>query len=152
MVAILIALAIGWGAVAPAAAQEPALPPDAVDPPAWPRSERIWPAPEPFSLNGYDALQAMAMIRRVGRVVRWNGLERRTVAVSSVEAVAAGRIDDYPPAHRQRWDLLLNGEPLPWNEIYIEYGGELLSLRLLFTYRNQRPVPDIPYRLDSSTP
>ncbi|MFO8043232.1 MAG: hypothetical protein R6U25_08530 [Alkalispirochaeta sp.] len=124
------------------------LPPDAIDPPAWPRSGKIYPAPEPFSLNGYDALQAMAIIRREGLLIERTGDGREIVVVDSIEAVPAEPIEDYPPQHQRRWDLLLNGEPLRWDTTYIEYGGRLLSLRLLFTYRNQRPVPDIPYVLE----
>jgi hypothetical protein len=140
-------LALCWVAAAPppVGAQ---LPPDAIDPPAWPRSTVIYPAPEPFSLNDHDALHAMAMIRRAGLLVRATGGGRETVVVDSVAAVEADPIPDYPPAHRRRWDLVLNGEPLPWDSTYIEYGGRLLNLRLLFTYRNQRPVPDIPYVLE----
>lgn len=124
------------------------LPPDAIEPPAWPRSSVIWPAPEPFSLNGYDALQAMALIRRAGLLVERTGEGRRTVVVDSVDAVPAEPLPDYPPGHRDRWDLILNGEAISWDTLYVEYGGRLLSLRLLFTYRNQRPVPDIPYVLE----
>lgn len=124
------------------------LPPDAIDPPAWPRSGEIFPAPDPFSLNGYDALQAMAIIRREGLLIERTGEGREIVVVDSIEAIPAEPLQDYPPQHQQRWDLLLNGEPLRWNTTYIEYGGRLLNLRLLFTYRNQRPVPDIPYSLE----
>ncbi|MEX2444182.1 MAG: hypothetical protein WD492_11275 [Alkalispirochaeta sp.] len=140
MVAVLIL-------VSSLSAQTP-LPPDAIDPPAWPRSGGIYPAPEPFTLNGYDALQAMAMIRREGLLIERTGSGREIVVVDSIEAVPADPVEEYPPQHRQRWDLLLNGEPLRWDSTYIEYGGRLLSLRLLFTYRNQRPVPDIPYVLE----
>jgi len=124
------------------------LPPDAIEPPAWPRSTTIWPAPDPFSLNGYDALQAMSLIRRAGLLVERTGEGRRTVVVESVDAVPAEPLPEYPPGHRDRWDLLLNGEAISWDTLYVEYGGRLLSLRLLFTYRNQRPVPDIPYILE----
>jgi hypothetical protein len=133
---------------APAAADRTGLPPDAIEPPAWPRSSAIWPAPEPFSLNGYDALQAMALIRRAGLLVERTGEGRRTVVVDSVDAVPAEPLPEYPPGHRDRWDLVLNGEAISWDTLYVEYGGQLLSLRLLFTYRNQRPVPDIPYVLE----
>ena len=140
-------------ATAPLTAQERAagepLPPDAVEPLAWPRSTRTFPAPEPFSLNGYDARQAMAMIRRVGLLVRGgNTASREIIVVDSVEAVRGEVIDGYPPLHRQRWDILLNGAPVDWDDTYIEYGGRLVNLQLLFTYRNQRPIPPVPFLLD----
>jgi hypothetical protein len=134
--------------VTPTGGDRRGLPPDAIDPPAWPRSTTIWPAPDPFSLNGYDALQAMSLIRRAGLLVERTGEGRRTVVVESVDAVPAEPLPEYPPGHRDRWDLLLNGEAISWDTLYVEYGGRLLSLRLLFTYRNQRPVPDIPYILE----
>jgi hypothetical protein len=138
---------LGLLIAAPGTAQT-GLPPDAIDPPEWPRSGEIYPAPDPFTLNGYDALQAMAIIRREGLLIERTGDGRDIVVVDSIEAIPAEPIEDYPPQHRQRWDLLLNGEPLRWDTTYIEYGGRLMSLRLLFTYRNQRPVPDIPYILE----
>ena len=100
-----------------------------------------------FPLNGYDALQVMALLRREGLVVQTTPDGRRIVAVEQVEAVPAGSIPSYPPAHRRRWNILLNGDPFPWDTTYIEYGGTLTNLRLLFTYRNMRPIPDIPYVL-----
>ncbi|MCG8478488.1 MAG: hypothetical protein MI724_05280 [Spirochaetales bacterium] len=129
-------------------AEEP-LPPDALEPLSWPRSTRIFRSPEPFSLNGYDARQAMAMIRRVGLLVRGRDTaSREIIVVDSVEAVRGDTIEDYPPLHRQRWDVLLNGAPIDWDDTYIEYGGRLVNLQLLFTYRNQRPVPPVPFLLD----
>jgi hypothetical protein len=50
-----------------------------------------------FSLNGYDALQAMALIRRAGLLVERTGEGRRTVVVDSVDAVPAEPLPDYPP-------------------------------------------------------
>ena len=54
--------------------------------------------------------------------------------------------------HQSRYDIELNGEPLDWDHTYIEFGGEMVNLRLLFTYRNQGPVPDVPYRLTYPAP
>lgn len=140
------AVVILWATVlAPIDAQESAagepLPPDALEPLAWPRSTRIFPSPEPFSLNGYDARQATAMIRRAGLLIRGRDVaSREIIVVNTVEAVRGTVIEDYPPLHRQRWNLHLNGAPISWDDTYIEYGGRLVNLQLLFTYRNQRPV------------
>lgn len=125
------------------------LPPDAIVPRVWPRSSSVFTTPDPFTVNGYDARHAMALVRRAGLLIRDSGAgPREIVAVRSVEAVRAGSLPEMPPGHRDRWDLLLNGEPLEWESMYIEYGGELLNLQLLFTYRNQMPVPDRPFRLE----
>jgi hypothetical protein len=132
---------------APPASGTP-LPPDAIDPATWPRSTAIYPAPEPFSVNYYDARLAMAMIRRERLLIRRVGSGREIVPVRTIEIRDVGTDDRLPETHRHRYDLVLNGAPLPWDELYIEYGGRLLNLRLLFTYRNQRPVPDVPFSLD----
>ncbi len=129
-------------------ADSAALPPDALDPPAWPRSATIFPTPDPFSVNGYDALQAIALLRRAGMVMKVDGDFREIIAVRSVEAEKIPPIDSMPEGHVERYDLLLNGEPLRWDLHYVEYGGRMVNLQLLFTYRNQRPVPDVPFILD----
>lgn len=144
-------LVAAWAVVATAgvAGQDERLPPDAIEPPAWPRSTRIWPAPDPFTLNSYDARQAAALIRRARLlVVPESDTSRRILPVRSVSIVSAGRDERYPPTHRDRWDIELNGEPLDWRSTYVENGGRLVNLQLLFTYRNQRPVPDEPFRLE----
>ena len=140
--AILAFLPVFAGAEAAAA-----LPPDAIDPPKWPRSEAIIDAPMPFSLSAYDALQAIAMIERERLLIRWGGGGREIVVAESVDAVEVDPLPGMPRNHRRRYDLFLNGEPLPWDEMYIRYGGQMLNLQLLFTYRNQRPVPDVPFVL-----
>ncbi len=151
-ISLSVAMVIAW-AIVPVAAQERVaeepMPPDALEPPAWPRSTRVFRSPEPFSLNGYDARQATAMIRRAGLLVRGGDTaSREIIVVDAVRAVRGEIIDEYPPLHRQRWDILLNGAPIDWDDTYIEYGGQLVNLQLLFTYRNQRPVPPVPFVLD----
>ncbi len=135
----------GAGSLVAQTPSEDRMPPDAIDPQVWPRSTDIFSVPEPFTLIGYDVLQAEALIRRAGLLIRLIGENREIVAVRTVEVVEIGRMEQMPPLHRRRYDLLLNGEPMDWDALYIEYGGRLVNLRLLFTYRNQRPVPDVPY-------
>lgn len=107
------------------------------------------PAPEPFSLNSYDAIQAVLMIRQAPALLRADDDGTRTiVAVASVRSVW---IDFNPEAfvnHQNRYDLELNGEPLDWDHLFIEFAGSMVNLRLLFTYRNEHPVPDVRYRAD----
>ena len=107
------------------------------------------PAPEPFTLNSHDVIDAVWMIRRSFALVYRSGEgTRRTVPVRSVESVWAGFNPDAYENHQNRYDILLNGEPLDWDHLYIEYAGSLVNLRLLYTYRNQQPIPDVQYRLD----
>lgn len=107
----------------------------------------ILPAPDPFSLNSYDAISAVLMIRRVPALLRLRSDgSRDIVPVRSARSVWV----DYDPhayeGHQHRYDILLNGEPLDWDSTYIEYAGSMVNLRVLFTYRNQRPVPETTYR------
>ena len=45
-----------------------------------------------------------------------------------------------------RYDIVVNGGSLDWDNSYIEYGGEMVNFRLLFTYRNQYPPKHLKYR------
>lgn len=96
----------------------------------------------------YDAQHVAALIRRAGLLVHRDPTGRTTVLVRSVEIVEVEPLESMPPAHRRRWDIVLNGTPLDWPNTYIERGGKLVNLQLLFTYRNQRPVPDTPFVLE----
>ena len=108
----------------------------------------ILPAPDPFTLNGYDAVTAVAMIHRARLLQHWDfHTAPSIVAVRSVRAYFVGVDLDAFEGHQERYDVELNGEPIDWDHTYIEYDGDMINLRLLFTYRNQRPVPDVPYRL-----
>ena len=124
------------------------LPPDAIDPAGWPRSTAIYDTPDPFSLNGYDALHAIALLKRERLVIRRTGSSREIVPVRTVVARELDPMEEMPPLHRRRYTLVLNDEPIEWERMYIDYGGRLLNLQLLFTYRNQRPVPDAPFVLE----
>jgi hypothetical protein len=111
-------------------------------------SNLILPSPEPFSLSGYDAAQAIAMIRREKLLEYWDGNSLpRILPVHTIWAVFI-RIDHSAfPGHRIRYDLVLNGNNLDWDHTYIDFDGSMTNLRLLFTYRNQYPPTDIHYRI-----
>lgn len=116
-----------------------------------PADAYIIPAPQPFTVDVYSAIQAMAMLKRVGLIeLRSAGPERTVrptiIAVRTVWAVDAGTIDSYPPGHRQRFNIILNGEPLDWNRAFINYGDGMINLRALFTYRNQYPTAGLKLR------
>lgn len=105
-------------------------------------------ASEPFSLSGYDASHAVAMISRARILQHWDGKNRpQNVGVETVRAIFVGFDLSAFEGHQERYDVELNGARLDWDHTYIEYDGDMLNLRLLFTYRNQHPVPDAPYRL-----
>lgn len=108
----------------------------------------IVPAPEPFSLSSRDAIHAVLLIRQVGLLQWWDGESRPVIVpVDEVYSVHVGFDPDAYEGHQNRYDLMLNGEPLDWDHLYIAYDEDVLNLRLLYTYRNQQPIPDVPYRL-----
>jgi hypothetical protein len=106
------------------------------------------PSPLPFSLNSYDVIDAVWMIRRARVLLyRYADGSVEPIRVRTASSVWIGYDRKAYEGHRNRYDVLLNGEPLDWGNTYIEYDGEMLNMQLLWTYRNQRPVPDVPYRL-----
>jgi len=108
----------------------------------------LLPAPRPFTLDLYHARMAKAMLERVGVVlVRTGEDEHRSVGVRKVRIEYVGKDSRYPEPYNKRYDLRLNGRPLEWSRTYIEYDFRMVNMRMLFTYRNQRPVPDVPYYL-----
>lgn len=103
---------------------------------------------EGFTLNSYDVIDAVMRIRRSRFLLeRRESGPPRVVTVESAFSEWVGYEPDAFENHRNRYTIVLNGEPIDWDSLYIEYGGEMVSLRLLYTYRNQRPIPEIPYRL-----
>ena len=112
------------------------------------RGDAILPNPEPFSLNAYDAVSAVALIERAGFLQLWDGSGLpETVAVTEAEAVYIGTDEEAVPAQRNRYDIVVNGELLDWQRTYVEYGGRMVSVRLLFTYRNQHPPAYLRYMI-----
>ena len=92
----------------------------------------------PFSLNAYDAVHALYLLRRTLflRVRRRSG-QLETVRIREVRAL---RLKDAPnpltPFERKRYDILVNGERIDWANSFIEYDEREINLRLLYTYRN----------------
>lgn len=108
----------------------------------------IFPAPRPFTLNIYDARMAEALLERVGLVELRTGEDStRIVKVRKVRIEYVAENPELPEPYRKRFDIRLNGRPLEWNKTYIKYDFRMVNMRLLFTYRNERPVPNVPYYL-----
>jgi hypothetical protein len=113
----------------------------------------LYRSPEPFSVNEYDVVQALWLLRRARLLIQLgpNG-ERTIVPVRNVEAVTAVYIGTDPeapgPQHEDRYDIILNGDPLDWANTYIRYNNRMVNLQALFTYRNQLPESGLPLYLD----
>jgi len=116
---------------------------------SWERSGPILPAPAPFTLNSYDVIHAVLMIRQEPALLRVGEDGSRTIVpVRSARSVWVDFNPDAYENHQNRYDVELNGEPLDWDHLFIEYDGSMVNLRLLFTYRNQQPVPEVRYRVE----
>ncbi len=121
--------------------------------PRFPDSPHIHESPEPFTLNGYDAIQAVWMIRRAGLLLyEVPGSRGEIIPIRSRDDVRAVHVGSDPdasgPQHRERYDIIVNGEPLDWRNTFVRYGGRMVNLQALFTYRNQTPPEGLRYRLD----
>ena len=134
LVSVLLASAL-WICVA--GAQEPALPPG------------FFATPDPFTVSLRDARMVVGLMQRQQFLVRVapDG-DRSIVAVRTVRAEYLATRDDLPVGHRWRYRVLLNDAPLDWDATYIEFDRRLWNLRALFTYRNQLPLPDVPFVLN----
>ncbi|MFW5729527.1 MAG: hypothetical protein ACOCYG_07670 [Spirochaetota bacterium] len=126
-------------------------------PPCWSqkdgRGNAIVPNPDPFSLSACDAASAVALIERARFLQLWGGSGMpETVAVEEAKAVYIGTDEEAVPARRNRYDILVNGEPVDWRNTYVEYDGRMVNLRLLFTYRNQHPPPGLRYFIPADLP
>ena len=109
------------------------------------------PSPTPFSLNSYDVIQAVQMIKRVRFLQFWDYESSPvTLVAHDIYSVHVGFDNKAFEEHRHRYTVMINGQPLDWDHTYIEYGTQMVNLRLLFTYRNQQPIPEIPYTIDYS--
>jgi hypothetical protein len=130
--------------VGPLASAQPLDPPD----PSRPWSPPLVPASEPFSLGAYDVIDAVWLIRRARFLQYWD-YERapETIVARSVESYWVDFDPNAYEGHQNRYSILLNGEPIDWDHLYVEYAGDMINLRLLYTYRNQKPPPEVPYRL-----
>ncbi len=118
-------------------------------------AQHIHPAPRPFTLNSYDAIQAVWMIRRAGLLMHHPQGQHRGQILAirhplDVRAVPAGTDENAPGEHhRERWDITIDDTPLDWPNTFIRYGGRMVNLQALFTYRNQEVPPELRLRLQT---
>ena len=107
----------------------------------------ILPSPQPFSVDQDSAKYCIWLLKQVGLIQQLE--ENGKTGITKVETVWSYFLDvdrSYPEGHQLRYDIYLNGSPLDWDNSYIEYGGEMLNMRLLFIYRNQHPANGLKYR------
>jgi len=106
--------------------------------------------PVPFSLDANSAIYCIDLLKENRFIEFKNNTGKTTIIdVHTVWSIFLGFEQNYPEGHRRRYDIIVNGTTLDWDNCFIEYGGEMINLRLLFTYRNQYPPPDLKYRNNS---
>ena len=98
------------------------------------------PGPEPFSLDVRSAIYCISLLKNNRYIEKKSESEKyRIIEVETVWSWFLDYDESFPEGYRKRYDIIVNGTPLDWDHSYIEYGGEMLNMRLLFLYRNQYP-------------
>lgn len=104
------------------------------------------PGPEPFTIDDSSAIYCINLLRSTPFIeVKDETGNTGIVKVKTVWSYFLGVDESYPKGHQLRYDIIINGEPLDWNNSFIEYGGDMINLRLLFLYRNQHPPGNLEY-------
>lgn len=107
----------------------------------------IVPEPEPFSLDTASAIYCIDLLREVGFLeVKDDSGKSSILAVKTVWSYFLSYDESFPRGHRKRYDIIVNGEAINWDRSFIEYGGDMLNLRLMFLYKNQHPSGSLEYR------
>lgn len=96
------------------------------------------PSGAPFSLNAYDAVHALYLLRAQSFVIERSQVGAdRIIPVRQVRSLRLADAENpLTPFERRRYDILLNGERINWEVSFIEWGGRMVNLRVLYTYRN----------------
>ena len=102
--------------------------------------QAIISGPEPFSLDGGSAIYCIHLLKTVRFFeLRDENGKSEIVNVETVWSWFLEYDEEFPEGYRKRYDIIVNGSALDWDNSFIEYGGEMINLRLLFLYRNQHP-------------
>ncbi len=106
----------------------------------------IIPGPNPFSLDAESAVYCIDLLKKISLMeVKDENDKSKIVKVQTVWSYFLEFEESFPEGHRRRYDIIVNGFPLDWDNSFIEVGGEMINLRLLFLYRNQHPPKGLDY-------
>ncbi len=107
----------------------------------------ILPGSSPFSLDDRSAIYCINLLKN-NRFIEIDSITGKSIIVEvhKVWSFFLGLDESYPEGFHLRYDIIVNEKPLNWDNSFIEYGGEMINLRLLFTYRNQYPPEGLKYR------
>ncbi|WP_028973203.1 hypothetical protein [Spirochaeta cellobiosiphila] len=103
----------------------------------------LHPSPTPFSLDGQSAVYCKRILRNNFILELQDDGKYTTIMVKTVQAQFLNWDTTYPLGMQKRYDILINGHKLDWNKTYIQYGKEMINLRVLFTYKNQQLPEDL---------
>lgn len=106
----------------------------------------IVPGPDPFSLDATSAIYCIDLLKnnRFIEIKNKTG-KNEIVKIHTVWSIFLNLDKNYPEGHQRRYEIIVNGTPLDWDKSFIEYGGKMLNLHLLFLYRNQYPPRGLDY-------
>lgn len=106
----------------------------------------IVPEPQPYSIDALSAMYCIDLLKNNPFIeTRDSDGKSSIVRVKKVWSYFLSFDETYPEGHRRRYDIIVNESPMDWDNSFIEYGGDMLNLRLLFLYRNQYPSQGLLY-------
>lgn len=116
--------------------------------PVFGQTSYIVPGPDPFTLDALSAIYCIGLLKENSLIlIKEPSGKSSILKVRTVWSIPAGSEESYPSGHKDRFNIIVNGDPLDWDNCFISYGGDLINLRLLFTYKNQYPPEGLEYRL-----
>lgn len=102
--------------------------------------------PDPFSLDAESAVYCINLLKNNRFIEKKDESGKyKIIEVNTIWSWFLDFDESYPEGHRRRYDIIVNETPLNWDNSYIEYGSEMINLRLLFLYRNQYPPKSLEY-------
>jgi hypothetical protein len=119
-------------------------------PPGKDQNSILIPGPTPFSLDSGSAVYCIDLLKNNPLIeIKNDSGKSTTVKVNTVWSFFLEFDENYPSGHQLRYNIIVNGTLLDWDKSFIEYGGKMINLRLLFLYRNQHPPKGLDYRSKS---
>lgn len=100
----------------------------------------IYPCPQPFSIDARSAIYCINILRNSRYLEKTDDSAKyKIVEVETVWSWFLKYDESFPEGYRKRYDIIVNGIAIDWDNSFIEYGGKMINMKLLFLYRNQNP-------------
>ncbi|MDC7124116.1 MAG: hypothetical protein PQJ46_01015 [Spirochaetales bacterium] len=102
--------------------------------------DTIVKTPEPFSIDARSAIYCINLLKNNRYLEKQNNKAKyNIIEVKTVWSWFIKYDESFPEGYRKRYDIIVNGNNMDWDNSYIEYGGKMINLKILFLYRNQYP-------------